>query len=418
MGVAARPPGHGSTGALIVAIMSTACISPLEGVARRGGGAPVAPLPAQDAAATPGPPARPGDGGPSPADARVPPPIPGGDAGAAPPSPPASPTAEGIASASVVGFELLVRWRNPDGSVTPPVPFDIRGVSWSPADRGSLRPLEADYRRAANRNLPLMRAASINVVKTYGPLDAATLDELLAHGIFAIITVFTAEGNVFEPVVQTLRDHPAVLMWMVGNEWNLNRLYQTCTGDACSARVEAVARRIKQLDPRHPVATSFAPSGELPGEADLRRLPSVDVWGLNIYSQPGFFNRFNNWRLLAQQTGIRKPFFLSEYGADAYDNLNGRPDLEAQAQALRRQTAEIRIQLSAHNPAFPCLGGTPFEWNDEWWKRGNPGAQDAGGFANDGVAADRFANEEWWGIVDVERNPRPAYQVLKELYAK
>ena len=115
-------------------------------------------------------------------------------------------------------------------------------------------------------------------------------------------------------------------MWLVGNEWNLNRLYDTCAGDACAQRIEEVARRIKMLDPRHPVATSFAPMGELPTEADLRRLPSVDVWGLNIYSQPGFFNRFTNWRLLAQQTGLRKPFFLSEYGADAYDNLNRRPD--------------------------------------------------------------------------------------------
>ena len=249
-------------------------------------------------------------------------------------------------------------------------------------------------------------------------MSAATLDRLLAHGLFAIVTVFTAAGNDFEPTVQALRDHPAVLMWLVGNEWNLNRLYETCAGDACAQRIEDVARRIKMLDPRHPVATSFAPMGELPSEADLRRLPSVDVWGLNIYSQPGFFNRFTNWRLLAQQSGLQKPFFLSEYGADAYDNLNRRPDEEAQAQALRRQTAEIRDQLSARNPAFPCLGGTPFEWNDEWWKRGNPAVQDAGGFANGGVAADRFANEEWWGVVDIERRPRPAYQVLKELYAQ
>ena len=105
----------------------------------------------------------------------------------------------------------------------------------------------------------------------------------------------------------------------------------------------------------------------------------------------------------------------AEHGA--CDLAAARTDEASQAAALRRQTTELRGQLSARNPAFPVLGGTPFEWNDEWWKRGSPAAQDPGGFPHDGVAADRFANEEWWGVVDVDRRPRAAYQVLKELYA-
>jgi Glycosyl hydrolases family 2, TIM barrel domain len=323
-----------------------------------------------------------------------------------------------IESVTVSDFQLLVRWRNPDGTVDPPAPFEIRGISWSPAQRGGANPVEADYLRAADRDLPLMRMANINTVKTYAPIGYPTLDKLLAHGIVAIPTVLARSDGDFETAVEAARGHPALLMWLIGNEWNLNRLYNSCAIDACFQRIEQVARRIKEIDPLHPVATSFAPNGEIPSASDLQRLPSVDVWGLNVYSQPGFFNRFMNYRQLAQQTGVRKPIFFSEYGADAFDNLAGRPDPEAQARALRQQTLEIRNQLSARSPAFPCLGGTPFEWNDEWWKRGNPNAQDLGGFANPGVAADRFANEEWWGIVDIDRKPRPAFEVLKELYAR
>src|SRR5256885_16349295 len=114
--------------------------------------------------------------------------------------------------------------------------------------------------------------------------------------------------------VPPLPTHPAVLMWMVGNEWNRNSLFHSCAGDACYSRVNEIARDIKRLDPAHPVATSFAPTGDLPTTADLQRLDAVDVWKLNVYSQPGFFARFQNWRLLALQLGVRKPFFMSEYG--------------------------------------------------------------------------------------------------------
>jgi hypothetical protein len=331
--------------------------------------------------------------------------------------PPPPPAGMGIESAAVSGFQLLVRRRQPGGTAGPAEPFDVRGISWSPAERGAGRPDSDSYLRAADRDLPMMRAANINVVKTYLPVRRAVLDRLQAHGLAAIVTVLNVSGEIFEATVAELKDHPALLMWLLGNEWNLNRLYGSCELSACFDRVNEVARRIKALDPKHPVATSFAPSGELPTDAEVARLEAVEVWGLNVYSQPGFFNRFADWRLQAQRTGIRKPLLLTEYGADAFDNRTGRTDEASQAAALRRQTTELRGQLSARNPAFPVLGGTPFEWNDEWWKRGNPAAQDPGGFAHDGVAADRFANEEWWGVVDVDRRPRAAYQVLKELYA-
>ena len=312
----------------------------------------------------------------------------------------------------------MVTRRNPDGTMAPPAPYDIRGISWSPADRGDGQPQASAFTDAADRDLPLMRDANINTIKTYGPVEKVVLDKMLAHGILAIITLVVRGNEDYAGNVMALRAHPAVLMWVVGNEWNQNQLFGGCSGDGCYTRINEIARAIKALDPNHPVATSFAPRGNVPTDDDLRRLDAIDVWGLNVYSQPGFFNRFSDWRLATQRTGIRKPFFMSEYGADAYDNRTGRPDEAAQAAALRQQTAEIRGQLSARNPAFPCLGGTPFEWNDEWWKFGSWTVQDRGGFANVGVAPDGYANEDWWGVVDIDRRPRAAYQALREQYAR
>ena len=415
MGVA---PGKSALAAPLALALAIACV-PTTSLPDE---TPLSPPPATGTGGTPAPPrpespppdaaASPSDLPAAPVDTAMP------ESVTTPPEPPrVGVDARPIVSATVSGFQLLVTRRNPDGSTSAPAPFDVRGISWSPAERGAGLPDDDAYLAAADKDLPLMRAANINVVKTYLPVSRAVLDKLLAEGIVAIVTVLARGNDDFEGAVNRLRGHGALLMWMVGNEWNMNLLYDSCGLDACFTRVNTAAARIKALDPSRPVATSFAPTGELPTDEDLRRLPAIEIWGLNIYSQPGFFQRFANWRTQATRIGIKKPFLLTEYGADAYDNRAGRPDEAAQAAALRRQTMEIRNQLSARNPAFGCLGGTPFEWNDEWWKRGNFGRQDPDGFANTGVAADQFANEEWWGVVDIDRKPRAAYQVLKELYA-
>ena len=61
----------------------------------------------------------------------------------------------------------------------------------------------------------------------------------------------------------------------------------------------------------------------------------------------------------------------------------------------------------------------PFEWSDEWWKApGSPAIHDVGGASNGAFFPDGVANQEWFGIVDIDRKPRPAYGALKESYAR
>ena len=145
----------------------------------------------------------------------------------------------------------------------------------------------------------------------------------------------------------------------------------------------------------------------MPSPELVEATPWVDVWGLNVYRGLSFGSLFTEWAAVSD-----KPMFVSEYGADAWDSRVNRVDVASQAEAVEALTREIMASDVA-------LGGTLFEWSDEWWKDegGDPWVQDSGGIApGGGPHPDATFNEEWWGVVDIDRNTRPAYTRLQRLY--
>ncbi|MDP6215438.1 MAG: hypothetical protein QGI41_10925, partial [Acidimicrobiales bacterium] len=130
----------------------------------------------------------------------------------------------------------------------------------------------------------------------------------------------------------------------------------------------------------------------------------------NVYRGIGFGDLFDTFASRSE-----KPMFLGEYGADAYNANIDAEDQAAQAEATRVLTEAI-VSESAVNGG-PCIGGVIFEWADEWWKsNGDPNVHDTGGAApGGGPHPDGVFNEEWWGIVDVDRVPRAAYEAYGDV---
>ena len=339
--------------------------------------------------------------------------------------------------------QLMLRRRHPDGSLGAAAPYAIRGVGWSPASRGTNTsksdPNNANVRRAefatwAAADIPLLKAMNVNTVRLFidpgtEAAGRAVLDELYRNGIMVVMTVDDAVNNTAraQQVVSFYRDHPAVLMWSLGSEWNINYYFGVASGPRDAAqRTEAAAALVKSLDPNHPVATSY---GEIDIDSAELRLAdtadyvnnvcrSVDVWGLNVYRGNSFGALFAQWKSI---TG--KPMYLGEFGTDAWRTPPslvaslGVADELMQAQWDATLWNELAKNLSAADPSKAALGGTVFVSNDEWWKVSPAGSQQADGFWFVNAHPDDFANEEYFGIFDIDRRTRRAYDSFKTLYA-
>jgi hypothetical protein len=294
--------------------------------------------------------------------------------------------------------------------------FHIKGMNWNPIPWNGSHPQDLDYEGFISQDGELMARADVNTIRTYEPLtNLEVLDKLWDYGIWVMNTVYpngAADPQTAVDVVNQVKDHPAILMWVIGNEWNYNGLYARMTKGQSIERINTVAKLVKEADPAHPVSSIY---GGIPSKWTINSMPDVDIWGLNVYSGASFGGLFRNW-----ETRSDKPMYLGEYGADAFNAYVYREDQKAQADATKWLTGEIVKHSSAQRRrSGSCLGGLLFEFADEWWKdkRGaGPMDHDNHGIApGGGPHPDKTFNEEWWGIVDINRRPREAYYAFRDV---
>jgi hypothetical protein len=230
----------------------------------------------------------------------------------------------------------------------------------------------------------------------------------------------------FQNYVSVFRNHPAVLMWVLGNEQNINNGNIT-EWYSLANQLAQTAYDIEGIN-YHPAAIvngGINNIGNINMSADDDSMPAIDIWGINIYagysfinnpSYPNFFNQYMRLSL--------KPLWISEYGIDAWDNINNVESQKRQASWDSHNWDEIAEQNI-------CIGATLMSYSDEWWKMRQRNVHDNRGFSTDNMVypdctPDRFFNEEWWGIVSVSDNggnldivsPRLSYYAFKKRWAE
>ncbi len=292
-------------------------------------------------------------------------------------------------------------------------PYLIKGICYHPVPKGS------DKRDFGNltQDLALMTEAGINTIRVYEPIDdKAVLDEIHKAGIKIIIGFgYDQDGNFdilsgsFIDYINKYKNHEAVLMWELGNEYNYHPEWFDGELKNWYAALDKAAQIIHKNDPSHPVTTAH---GELPDTLALSSCPNIDVWGMNVYrwDKPGEI--YSQWKAVSE-----KPMYLSEAGGDSYMTIT-KQGFEQGVNEKAQAAANSKILESVFNNTAVCSGVTLFSFTDGWWKAGNNDSQDVGGWApnSTGVPYDGTPNEEFWGIVDINRNKKDTYEIVKTKY--
>lgn len=154
--------------------------------------------------------------------------------------------------------------------------------------------------------------------------------------------------------VSQYKDHPAVLMWAIGNEVEGEK------GDnaAIWSHIESCAALVKRIDPSHPTMTVVAEIGGDKVKNINRLCPSIDIIGINSYA--GASNLLKRYR----DGGGVKPIVVTEFGPNGTWEV-GRNDFNALPEPTGTEKAdqyrEHFINTAQKNQDL-VLGSYAFTW--------------------------------------------------------
>lgn len=211
-----------------------------------------------------------------------------------------------------------------------------------------------------------------NSVRTWGTDDLQQkLDEAHKHGLTIAVGIWLGherhgfsyndpaqiaqQKEKVREAVTRFKDHPAVLLWGLGNEMEG---YEKGDNPAIWKAVNDLALLVKELDPHHPTMTVIAEIGGDRVPSIHRLCPAIDIVGINSYA--GASSLSQRYR----DAGGTKPYILTEFGPPGSWEISKN----AWGAALEPSSTEKAISYRrTHQKAVVdakdlCLGSYAFLW--------------------------------------------------------
>jgi hypothetical protein len=149
------------------------------------------------------------------------------------------------------------------------------------------------------------------------------------------------------------KDHPALLMWGVGNEVDLQY-----TNTNVWYAVNDIAAMIHELDPNHPTITVTAGLDADEVRLIKERAPHIDIYGINTYGDIG------NVKRNIKQFGWNGPYMITEWGPNGHWEVaktKWNVPVE-QSSTEKARSYKSRYLESIQSDAANCLGSYVFLW--------------------------------------------------------
>lgn len=160
----------------------------------------------------------------------------------------------------------------------------------------------------------------------------------------------------YKKAIDKFKNHPALLMWGIGNEVDL--FY---TNPKVWNTIQSIAKYAHEVDPNHPTSTVTAGLDSLEVAHVLSKCPDIDVYCVNTYGDIG------NVPENIYKFGWKGPFMITEWGPNGHWES---PTTNWGAAIEQTSTEKADVYLNRYRKYIEsyknrCLGSYVFLWGQK-----------------------------------------------------
>ncbi len=231
------------------------------------------------------------------------------------------------------------------------------------------------------KHLDVLLEAGGNTIRTWGTENAQeVLDAAQAKGVKVMMGLWVqherhgfdydnqarvkSQLENFRREVNKYKDHPALLMWGIGNEYELNY-----SNTAVWGAVNDIAKMVHEEDPNHPTCTVTAGTNSEKLNFVMSELTEIDIYGINTYGDIG------NVKHVLDAGKYEGPYMITEWGPTGHWEITKtmwgssveQSSTEKRTSYLNRYQDNIASQRTQCIGSFAFLWGQKQEYTSTWY---------------------------------------------------